>query len=305
MASVLVTGGAGFIGSHLCEALVAGGHEVRVLDDLSSGKLENLSAVRDRISFREGSITDAPLVREMAAGCSCVLHLAAIVSVPRSMSEPLLTHEVNATGTLAVLEAAKAAKARFVFSSSAAVYGNTLNVPIRENEPKRPVSAYGAQKLYGEHLARCAAIGGLEAYCLRYFNVYGPRQDPSSPYSGVISIFADRAMRGEPLTVYGDGLQTRDFVHVSDVVRANLLAMAASTPDGSGLNVGTGVPTDLLQLAKLVFTAAGHASEVVHAPDRLGDIRDSYCAPSLSEERLGFRAATPLSVGLSQLVCSD
>ncbi|MBI5705406.1 MAG: NAD-dependent epimerase/dehydratase family protein [Armatimonadetes bacterium] len=302
MAQVLVTGGAGFIGSHLTEALVAEGHQVRVLDDLSAGKLENLSAVQGKFVFERGSVTNESIVDSMAQGCEAVFHLAAVVSVQKSIVEPIATHNVNSLGTLVALEASKKAGARFIFSSSAAVYGDVMTMPIREDAKLNPISNYGAQKLYGEHLLSAASGNGAQGISLRYFNVYGPRQDPSSPYSGVISIFAERAMAGQPLVIYGDGKQTRDFVHVSDVVRANLAAMKAKTAKGDAVNVGTGMATNLLQLAQIAFRAAGRIATLRHEPARQGDIRRSYCDPSLARQMLGFSALVALDKGLADLV---
>lgn len=303
MAQVLVTGGAGFIGSHLVEALVEQGHRVKVLDDLSTGRLENLRPVQSQIVFEQGSIENVGMVEQAASGCRYVFHLAAIVSVPLSISDPLGTHSVNATGTLNVITAARNVGARLIYSSSAAVYGDS-EPPLFEDSPKNPISAYGAQKLYGENLVYAAARNGLEGVSLRYFNVYGPRQDPESPYSGVISIFMDKVLRGEMLSIHGDGKQTRDFVHVSDVVRANLLAMTTRNANGMAVNVGTGTATNLLQLAQLVYRAAGRITAMRHEPARTGDVRKSYSDPCMARQNLGFSAVVPLDKGLPELVRS-
>ena len=232
-----VTGGAGFIGSHLVDALVAGGHEVRVLDDLSSGTRTNLARHLDAahgrhaIELIEGDVRDPAAARRAVEGCAAVFHGAAIVSVARSIEEPELVESVNAGGTLTVLEAARAAGARrLVFASSCAVYGDPPTLPVAEDAATDPLSPYAAAKLTAEeHCRRFAAAGDLETVCLRYFNVFGPRQDPSSEYSGVIARFIDCALAGRELTVFGDGKQTRDFVFVADVVRANVLALTGGS----------------------------------------------------------------------------
>ncbi len=302
MASTLVTGGAGFIGSHLVDALVRKGHSVRVLDDLSTGTLENLADVKQRIEFVQGSVTDAAVVNRLAGGCSAIFHLAAVVSVPKSMEDPIGTHKVNADGVLNVVEAARRARAKLVYSSSAAVYGDAANPPMKESDPKEPVSIYGAQKLYGEHAVLCAArTDGLRCAILRYFNVYGPRQDPSSPYSGVIAVFMVRAAASEPLVIHGDGKQIRDFVHVSDVVQANMLALDSSLEDGQPVNIGTGSGTNLMQLSQMVMRACGKIVPIKHETERPGDVRRSYCDPTLARQRLGFRASMPLVLGLKEL----
>ena len=232
MGRYLVTGGAGFIGSHLCQRLCAEGYAVRVLDDLSTGRRENLAEILGEIEFVEGDIRDAALLAEVMQQVDCVLHHAAIVSVPASVEQPLVDQEVNAVGTLRLLEAARQAGVRrVVFPSSASVYGNNPQMPKREDMLPEPESPYAVSKVMAEHYARVySQIYGLEVVGLRYFNIFGPRQIPSSPYSGVISIFAARMRAGEPPTVCGDGHQSRDFVYVGDVVEAN---MRASTTPGS------------------------------------------------------------------------
>jgi UDP-glucose 4-epimerase len=223
----LVTGGAGFIGSHIVDALVAEDHKVVVLDNLSSGHRENLASVMDRIAFIEGDIRDADSCIQAADGCDGIFHEAALVSVADSVERPRDNHDINITGTLNVLEAARSAGVRrVVFASSAAIYGNNPELPKTEAMLPEPMSPYAVAKITGEHyLKTYAELYGLECIALRYFNVYGPRQDPSSPYSGVISIFARRVGQGLPVTIYGDGEQTRDFINVADVISANLLAM--------------------------------------------------------------------------------
>lgn len=297
----LVTGGAGFIGSHLVEALVEQGVDTVVLDDLSSGRIENLADCIERIEFLRGSILDEHLLRRAIQGCDRVFHLAAVVSVQKSIEVPLEVHHVNATGTLAVLEASADIGAKVVLSSSAAVYGDLGDQAAQEGMAADPISHYGVQKLAGEMYARALhRTQGLRAVSLRYFNVYGPRQDPSSPYSGVISIFSNLARQGATLQVHGDGLQTRDFVFVQDVVRANLLAMEGDVGSGEAINVGTGSATTIASLAALLANLAGRGSTVEHSEGRRGDIRFSCSDPALASRLLGFRAETPLATGLEK-----
>lgn len=297
----LVTGGAGFIGSHIVDALVERGDAVRVLDDLSMGSLANLEQAKDRIEFVEGSILDEPLVNRLAEGCDGVFHLAAVTSVPQSVEQPIFVHKVNALGTMTVFEAARKAGARVVFSSSAAVYGDDPVLPKTEGMPAFPISPYGVQKLMGEHYLRnYCALFGLKGFSLRYFNVYGPRQNPSSHYSGVITIFCNRALAGEPIRIFGDGRHTRDFIYVSDVVRANLCAMDAEGADARPLNVGTGRSVDLTTLANLIREAAGSTSPIEYAPPRPGDIVHSRSDPSAAENAIGFKAQVPMEEGLKE-----
>lgn len=299
----LVTGGAGFIGSHIVDALVARGDEVRVLDDLSMGFRLNLEQVKDQIEFVEGSILDESLVNRLAEGCDGVFHLAAVTSVPQSVDDPIFVHKVNALGTLTVIEAARKAGARVVFSSSAAVYGDDPTLPKTEDLPTFPISPYGVQKLMGEHYLRnFHQLFGLPGFCLRYFNVYGPRQNPSSHYSGVITIFCNRALAGEPIRIFGDGEQTRDFVFVSDVVQANLCAMAAENANASPLNVGTGASVNLTELAKLIKDAAGSKSAVEYAEARPGDIVHSRSNPSNTAKAIGFEAQVRMEDGLKKTI---
>ncbi len=274
MARWLVTGGAGFIGSHLVEALVGRGHVVRVLDNFSTGRLQNLAAVRDRIEVIEGDIRNPRTVLEATAGIDVVAHLAAVVSVQASLEDPRTTMEVNGIGTLNVLEAARAAGVRRVlFASSAAVYGDHSSLPLDEGLPARPLSPYAASKVTGEALCRAyAASFCLPTLSLRFFNVYGPRQDPKSPYSGVISIFLDRMRRGLPPIVYGDGLQTRDFVYVADVVDALVRAGEGEGLEESVLNVARGEETSILDVVALLNGILGTDLRPVFAPPRRGGI---------------------------------
>lgn len=295
----LVTGGTGFIGGHIVEKLLAVGAKVRILDDLSTGRLSNLAAVEGRYELVKGDILDGTTVDQAMEGVSGVFHLAAEVSVPKSIEDPVRVHQINATGTLSVALAAAKVGAKVVFSSSAAVYGETGKDPVVESDAGLPISPYGVQKLNGEQYLRAYhQVSGLKAVCLRYFNVFGPRQDPKSPYSGVITIFTERAKAGMSLRIFGDGSQTRDFVHVSDVARANLLAMQSSVEDGRAINIGTGRSTSLNELAQALLSVLGADSQVEHLDPRNGDILHSLCDPTQARELLGFVATTGFEDGL-------
>jgi UDP-glucose 4-epimerase len=298
--SALVTGGAGFIGSHLAEALVAGGCRVTVLDDLSSGKESNLAPVAGRIHFVRGSICDRGIVEKAAAGCEVVFHLAAVVSVPKTVDDPLGSAAVNETGSLNVLDAARAAKARrVVFASSSAVYGDDPTLPKREDMPPKPLTPYAVQKLAVEYYLRVyQLLYGLETVGLRFFNVFGPRQDPSSPYSGVISIFMNRALSGELPVIYGDGRQSRDFVFVGDVVQALISAAESPSAPGKVFNVGAGRSTTISGLWKLIAAMAGSWVTPVHQPPRPGDIPHSLSAIDSAGAGLGFVPRVGLESGL-------
>lgn len=310
---VLVTGGAGFIGSHTVDRLVAGGHRVVVLDDLRTGKRANL-AHHGSLRFADGCPVElvvadvscgifAPLAPVTAAHgpIARVIHLAAQVSVVHSLANPLVDVAVNYVGTVQVLEYARATGVRkVVFASSAAVYGDTATVPVDEDAPCRPLSPYGVDKLASEHMLRAyASTHGLASTPLRFFNVYGPRQDPSSPYSGVISIFADRARAGRTITIFGDGQQTRDFVYVGDVARAVVTAALTDGGDGTAMNVGTGRQTTVRQLAEIVVGLAGGGVEIVHAEARAGEIVRSCARVERARAALDFAAATELAEGLA------
>lgn len=307
--NVLVTGGAGFIGSHVVDRLLERGDEVWVLDDLSTGKWANLGDHLEspRLHRIQADITEglfAPLAAAEAEGLRVdgIVHLAALVSVVRSMDEPLADVRANVRGTVQVLEYARRRGApKVVFSSSAAVYGDVEQVPTPEGAPVAPLSPYGVDKLTGEHFMRMyAEVHGVPTSALRFFNVYGPRQDPSSPYSGVISIFSDRARRGQGLTIYGDGGQTRDFVYVGDVVSAIVAALDTeqSTPP---TNVGTGEATSVAALAQTILEVSGAAVPVEKGPARAGEIRHSVAVVDALEERFGLRARVPLAEGLAAI----
>ncbi len=303
---VLVTGGAGFIGSHIVTRLVRDGHGVRVFDNLSTGKRENLAHVAADVELVVGDIRDEVAVGHAAAGVDLVFHEAAIVSVPYSVEHPRETHAVNVLGTLNVALAARDAGAkRLVFACSAAVYGEDPELPKRETMRPVPVSPYGVEKIAGEqYLHAFSAIYGIETVSLRYFNVFGPRQDPSSAYSGVISIFADRISRGAELKVYGDGKQTRDFVFVDNVVDANMLAATTVGVSGRAYNVACGRGTTLLELGALLGEVSGKAARIVHAEPRLGDVRESVADISLARAELGYAPRVTVRDGLAALVGS-
>jgi nucleoside-diphosphate-sugar epimerase len=298
----LVTGGAGFIGSNTVDELVRRGHDVTVLDNLSTGKAVNLSQVSSRITLIEASVTDPDAVRQACRGVDCVIHLAAQTSVPRSVKDPLETNLINVTGTLNVLIGASEAKAkRVVFASSCAVYGQTSILPIRENAELAPVSPYGASKQIGEIYGRVfQELYGIEFVALRYFNVFGPRQDPGSPYSGVLSIFNAALLNGTQPTVYGDGEQSRDFVYVGNVVEANLLAAEAKGAAGQIINVGTGIRSTLNQTLALLEKITARPARAKYAPARDGDIRDSQADIGLAREALGYHPRIGFEEGLKK-----
>jgi UDP-glucose 4-epimerase len=299
--NVLITGGAGFIGSHLA-ARLQGEHAVRVLDDLSTGRRENLAGLR--VELIEGSITDRAAVSRAVRDVEVVFHLAAMVSVPDSMQRPDACVERNVTGLLNVLTAATEAKVRrLCFSSSAAVYGERPESPKREDLAPDPRSPYAITKLDGEYYCRLwSATTPLETVSLRYFNVFGPRQDPKSAYAAAVPIFLRQALASEPLTIFGDGGQTRDFVSVHDVVAANLFA--ATTPGMAGVyNVGYGGEMTVLDLAQRIIRATGSRSVIQHAPTRAGDVRHSR-ADITRLLASGFRPTTSVDAALAELVTS-
>jgi len=295
--TVLVTGGAGFVGSHIADALVPDS-DVRVFDDFSSGCRGN---VPEGATVVEGDVRDAEAVEEAMAGVDVVFHEAGLVSVPESVERPTDSHEANVAATLNVLEAARGEDARVVAASSVGIYGDPVDVAVHEGDPKQPTSPYGVDKLALDHYTRLYHdLYGLETVALRYFNVYGPRQS-AGEYSGVISTFLEQAQSGQPLTVDGDGTQTRDFVHVSDVVRANL---AAATTDnvGRAYNVGTGDSISIRELADLIRDVTDSQSEVTHTEARPGDVDRSEADVSRARRQLDFEAAVALRDGLDDLV---
>ena len=301
----VVTGGAGFIGSHLSDALLAAGHQVRVVDDLSTGHRRNLDP---RVELLVGDVADPALMAWALQGAAGVFHLAAIASVARSNEDWLGTHRANQTGTIAVLDAARQrGRIPVVYASSAAIYGDQGEGPIDEGAVPAPNTAYGADKLGSELHARVAfKVHGVPTLGFRFFNVFGPRQDPASPYSGVISIFAARIAAGQPLTLHGNGRQTRDFVYVADVVRHLLAGMAVlhAAPQAGVLNVCTGRATSVAELAETLARIDGRPLAMGFGPARPGDIRASLGNPAAAAAGLGVRAETGLEAGLAATVGS-
>jgi UDP-glucose 4-epimerase len=297
---VLVTGGAGFIGSHLTSALLAEGCSVSVLDNLSTGRLSNLAKVKNKILFHQGDIRDPEIVNQAVAGCGAIFHLAAMVSVPQTIENPLESALINDVGTLYVLEAARRTRAkRIVFISSSAVYGDDPQLPKKEDMNPKPLSPYAVQKLSGEYYALLYhELYGIKTTSLRLFNVFGPRQDPSSPYSGVISIFMSRALSKTPPSIYGDGTQSRDFVYVKDVVKASLLAASADNVAGISINVGTGKSVDINQLWEMICQMNGLEIEPQYAAPRPGDIPASVADIQRAESLLGFKPQYLFAQGL-------
>ena len=300
MALYLVTGGCGFIGSHLCEALLAQGHAVRVLDDLSTGTLANLPSAA---TFIRGSVTDPVATANALEGSHGCFHLAAVASVERCRLDWGGAHSVNLTGTVTLLEAIARRPQReripFVYASSAAVYGNSNALPITEDSAKRPTSAYGADKYACElHASVAAEVHAIPSTGLRFFNVYGPRQNPASPYSGVISIFADRIRQGGPLAIFGDGNQTRDFVAVADVVSALIQAMTRRQVGAEVYNVCTGHPTSVLALASLLGSIFGNRPNLEFRPSRVGEIKHSVGSNLNARTGMDWSPKTPLDFGL-------
>lgn len=304
---ILVTGGAGFIGSHLVEALLEGGYKVRVLDDLSSGKLSNLPVDRCHLTLVVGDVADASTVARAMEDCSVVVHLAAVASVQASVDDPIATHQSNFVGTLNICEAMhQAGIKRVVYASSAAIYGNNgEGTAITEDTPKKPLTPYAADKLAGEHcLDFYRRQHGLEPVILRFFNIYGPRQDPSSPYSGVISIFSERAHRELPITVFGDGKQTRDFVYVNDLVKVLVQAVGMSSPGVEPVNVGFNRSTSLNDLAAILSELMGRPLALNYEAPRCGDIKHSRADNRRLLERFSLGSPTCFAAGLGELLRS-
>ena len=301
--NVLITGGAGFIGSHLAEHLLAARHSVRVLDNLSTGKRENLPA-HPRLEFVQGDIRDRSLVNDTARGMDAIVHLAAVASVQASVDDPTGTHETNFDGTLHLLEAARKEHIRrFLYASSAAVYGDNTRLPLVEAEILDPLSPYAADKLAGEYYLRFYhAKFGIATTAFRFFNIFGPRQDPSSPYSGVISIFIERVCRGEPVTVFGDGRQTRDFVYVGDLVELLAQALSRTETAGQVINVGRGRQCSLLELLETLEKLTGKPVERRFAAARLGDIVHSCADITRLVRLLGKAPETDISTGLGEIL---
>jgi nucleoside-diphosphate-sugar epimerase len=306
MMHYLVTGGAGFIGSHLVRRLLADRQVVTVLDDFSTGRRENLSDCARDITLIEGSVTDPATCARAVAGVDFVLHQAALGSVPRSIADPVTTHTVNTTGTLNLLVAARQAGVkRFVFAGSSSAYGNTTELPKHEDMVPRPLSPYAVSKLAGEYYAKAFhAAYGLETVTLRYFNVFGPRQDPNSQYAAVIPLLITAAMGNRPPTIFGDGEQTRDFTYVANVVDANLRACVAPAEKVAGrvFNVGTGTRSSLNLLWSQIRELTGSSSAAQYAPSRVGDVRDSLASLEKAREGLGYSPAVSFAEGLAATV---
>jgi len=300
--TVLVTGGAGFIGSHLVDALLSQGAAVRVLDNFENGRRENIQHVADRIQLLEADIRDLDACQRACEGVTYVLHQAALGSVPRSLATPAKTLAVNVSGTANVFTAARDQKVRrVVYASSSSVYGTSNRLPKREGEEGRPLSPYAASKWMDEELAevfeRCFE---LQLVGLRYFNVYGPRQDPNGPYAAVIPRFFANCRANTPPTIYGNGEQSRDFTFVADVVRANLLAMRSNAGSGRAYNVGAGQRTTVRELAEAIIAATGAPVRSEHQPSRAGDVMHSLADTTAIREAFGWVAETPLAEGLQR-----
>ena len=299
---VLVTGGAGFIGSHLTQALVAQRCRVTVLDNLSTGRFDNLNELHGKIDFHRGDIRNPEDIHAAVRDCEAVFHLAALVSVPFSVENPIDSATINDMGTLNVLNAARENGVQsIVFASSSAIYGDDPQLPKQEDMTPNPLSPYAVHKLTGEYYARLfTELYGLPATSLRFFNVFGPRQDPSSPYSGVISIFMSKAVAGQQPTIYGDGEQSRDFVYVSDVVNALLIAASRNSAAGRSVNIGTGKAITVNRLWETVQERAGIELPALFASERPGDIRESVADIRQAEKLLGYKPMVSFDDGLRQ-----
>lgn len=306
MSTVLVTGIAGFIGSSIARALLAEGAQVRGIDNLSTGSLTNIEEIRSRIDFRNADILDRTAIEEACRGVDYVFHEAAIPSVPKSVDDPIGTNGPNLTGTIYVLEAARQAGVkRVLYAASSAAYGDSPELPKAETMLPAPLSPYAAQKLAGEHyLASYYRVFGLETVSLRYFNIFGPRQDPSSQYSGVLARFISLMLAGQTPTIYGDGLTSRDFTYIDNVVSANLVAAKAPAAKVSGkvFNVATGRRTTLLEAFAEIKRITGYAGAVNHAPEREGDIKHSVADITAAQEAFGYQVKADLAYGLEQTI---
>jgi len=296
----LVTGGAGFIGSHITETLVERGERVRVLDNLSTGHLSNMAGFRERIEFIEADLVDARAVAEAVEGVDCIFHQAALASVPRSVQAPLDTNAACVTGTVTLLDAARRAGVRrMVYAGSSSAYGDQPTSPKRETDLPAPISPYGAAKLAAEYYCRAfTATYGFETVSIRYFNVFGPRQDPDSPYSAVIPLFITAMLAGRQPVIYGDGRQSRDFTYVANVVRANLLAADAASVAGRTFNAAGGRSIDLLTLIDRLNRVLGTDVQPIHADPRPGDIRESLADISQARQMLGYQPIVDVEEGL-------
>ena len=304
MARWLVTGGAGFIGSHLAEALVGRGETVRIADSFITGHRRNLAVVGDRAELVEGDLADPAVATRAVAGMDYVLHQAAIPSVPRSVQDPATSNRANVDATLQLLLAARDAQVkRVVYAASSSAYGDTPTLPKREDMPTHPLSPYALQKLVGEqYMQLFTALYGVETVSIRYFNVFGPRQDPSSPYSGVIALFVTALLEGKAPTIVGDGGQTRDFTYVANVVDGVLRAATALGASGEVINVATGRQISILELARTLGEIIGVSARPVHVEARPGDVRDSLADISKAKAILGYEPIVELEEGLRRTV---
>ncbi len=304
MRTFLVTGGAGFIGSHIAQTLAERDNKVRVFDNLSTGRLSNMDDFRDRIEFVRGDLTDAEAVAEVVEGVDCIFHQAALASVPRSVEAPLDTNAACVTGTVILADAARRAGVRrMVYAASSAAYGDQPTSSKRETDLPAPISPYGAAKLAGELYCRAfTATYGFETVCLRYFNVFGQRQDPDSPYSAVIPLFITAMLAGRPPVIYGDGRQSRDFTFVANVVRANLLAADAENVAGRVFNVANGRSTDLLTLVDVLNRLLGTEVDPIHAAPRPGDVRESLADITQARNLLSYEPTIDFEGGLRQSI---
>ena len=300
----LVTGGAGFIGSHICERLLKEGHSVRVLDNFFSGKESNLKDLGGEVDLARGDIRDSQFVADAMKGVHVVFHEAALGSVPRSVADPITTHDVNMTGTLNVLLAARdTGVKRVVYASSSSVYGETQELPKHEGITPQPLSPYALSKLAGEHyISVFNHVYGFEAVALRYFNIFGPRQDPESQYAAVIPKFVTALLEGKPPVIYGDGLQSRDFTYVENVVEANLLASEADAVAGRAFNVACGGRYSLLELLDKMKQILGSDIQPVHEPARAGDVRDSQASIEAARSSFGYQVKVDFDEGLRRTV---
>jgi nucleoside-diphosphate-sugar epimerase len=306
MATYLITGVAGFIGSTLARAVLAQGGEVVGFDNFSTGKRENLAGLLDRIQFHQADLLDLDALHQACRGVDYVFHEAAIPSVPRSVKDPLGNNRANVDGTLNLLVAARDAKAkRVIYAASSSAYGDTPTLPKREDMPPNPISPYATAKLASEYYMtsfyRCY---GLETVCLRYFNVFGPRQDPASPYSGVLAKFITQMLEGESPTIFGDGKQSRDFTYVDNVVEANLLASKAERSQVAGrvFNVATARRTDLYQTFQILKKLTGYSGEVKYGPERAGDVKHSLADISRAEQCFGYKPKVEFEEGLARTI---
>ena len=300
----LITGGAGFIGSHIVRRLVGQGEVVRVIDDLSTGHLTRLKGVRDAIEFVEGDLADKRISDEVVAGVDCVLHQSAVPSVQRSLCDPIGTNRSNVTATLNLLESCRKARVhRLVYAASSSAYGDTQILPKTEEIPPNPLSPYALQKLVGERYCKLYYdLYGLETICLRYFNVFGPGQDPHSEYAAVIPKFITKLLANEPITVYGDGEQSRDFTYIDNVVEANLLALQAIEASGNVCNIGCGQHITLNELICLLEEIAGVKAEVNYTAAKVGDVRHSLADITRARNLLGYEPRVMVREGLRRTV---